>query len=98
VSPLYLWHEGLVDGFFGGVTRLAGAFPREYILPPPAPRAICVREGQKLLQKTKVCQRDEGFDTAKNFFGQYKALTTPKRQENHKFLVSFLVTGEKRLK
>lgn len=55
VSPLYLWHEGLVDGFFGGVTRLAGAFPREYILPPPAPRAICVREGQKLLQKTKVC-------------------------------------------
>jgi hypothetical protein len=54
VYPLYLWHEGLFDGFFGGVTSLAGAFPSESILPPPAPRAICVREGQKLLQKKKL--------------------------------------------
>ena len=40
VYPLYLCHEGLVDGFFGGVNRLPGAFPRESILPPATSRAI----------------------------------------------------------
>ena len=49
-------HEGLLDGFFGGVTSLAGA--RESALPPPAPFTICVWEGQKFRKNKKFLPCD----------------------------------------
>ncbi len=44
-------HAGLLDGFFGGVTSLAGV--REAALPPRAPFTICVWEGQKIRKNKK---------------------------------------------